>query len=298
MSTTTDHAPAPVPAEQVGASILQVTRLGKRFGRKTVLTDVSLSVSRGEVVGLVGQNGAGKSTLLSICAGLSRATSGQVNREGAVALLPERVAFVEHVRGITNLRLLGRLRAHPSEQRLSDLMTQVGLDPRLRTSVGRYSQGMRQRLGMAQALMESADLLILDEPSNGLDPDGMRWLRGQIRAEAERGAGVLVSSHLLDELERTCDRVVLIREGTTSHEWTPGGAAAEALVVEVDDPAVLTEACARRAWSCVAGDGQFVVQAPLASGEVVRQLAADGVDFRSLMPQRRSLESALMGGPR
>jgi ABC-2 type transport system ATP-binding protein len=279
-------------------TVLEVTGLTKSFGAKVALAEVDAALHAGEVVGLVGRNGAGKSTLISIAVGLARPSQGTVRVRGSIALLPERVAFVEHLSGLRNLRLLGRLRASPSVPFLQELLREVGLDPDLRTPVAKYSLGMRQRLGVAQALMERADVVVLDEPSNGLDPEGIRWLRDVVRGEAQRGAGVLISSHLLTELERSCDRVLVLDAGRIVNTWRPNdadGVTSIAVRVAVEEP--LRQGCAAAHWSLRArADGGFEITADLPIGQVIRRLANSGVDFEQVASAGASIEDLLLGG--
>ena len=284
------------PAETT-RPIATIAGLTKRFGRKVALESVDVAIHPGEVVGLVGRNGAGKSTLIAIASGLMRPSAGTVTVEGRIALLPERVAFVEHLTGMANLRLLGRLRAKPNDDQLQDLLERVGLQPDLRTSVAKYSLGMRQRLGVAQALMEEADFVVLDEPANGLDPEGIRWLRDVVRAEAARGAGVLISSHLLTELERSCDRVLVLDGGRMVDSWRPTEDGESGLItVRVSVRRKLEEGCAAAGWPVrERADGSFLITVDSATGEVVRRLANAGVDFEEVRPARASIEDVLFG---
>ena len=288
--------PRDSPAETTGP-IAMIAGLTKRFGAKVALESVDLEINPGEVVGLVGRNGAGKSTLIAIASGLMRPSAGTVTVEGRIALLPERVAFVEHLTGMANLRLLGRLRAKPNDDQLQDLLERVGLQPDLRTSVAKYSLGMRQRLGVGQALMEEADFVVLDEPANGLDPEGIRWLRDVVRAEAARGAGVLISSHLLTELERSCDRVLVLDGGRMVDSWRPTEDGESGLItVRVSVRRKLEEGCAAAGWPVrERTDGSFLITVDSATGEVVRRLANAGVDFEEVRPARASIEDVLFG---
>lgn len=277
--------------------VLTVSKVTKRFGATTVLDGLDLTVDAGEIVGLVGRNGSGKSTLLSIIAGLATATSGCVATSRSIALLPERLSFVENLTGLANLRLLGRLNAHPTEDDLHDLLTSVGLDPTLRTPVAKYSLGMRQRLGIAQALMEHAGLLILDEPTNGLDPEGIRWLRGLVQAQADQGAGVLVSSHLLTELERSCDIVAVLDKGRLVATWTPANETDRTVMrVAATDTEALSERCRQFGWPTRPGpDGSQIVVVDITIGQAVRRLANVGIDIEYVSKARTSIESLLLG---
>ncbi|MEN0134171.1 MAG: ATP-binding cassette domain-containing protein [Rhodococcus sp. (in: high G+C Gram-positive bacteria)] len=199
--------------------ILNVESVRKRYGRRTVLRDVSFEVGPGEVVGLLGANGAGKSTLLRIVAGIDRPDGGTVRLDrGAVGAmldpswLDRRLTCRDHIQIA--------LRAHgldPRQRVVDRVLRSVGLAEALGRRVNGLSLGMRQRLALAVATVHAPRLLILDEPVNGLDPDGVLWFRSLLRDFADNGGAVLLSSHLMSEMERIADRVVLLDKGTV-HE--------------------------------------------------------------------------------
>ncbi|MDE9367825.1 ATP-binding cassette domain-containing protein [Luteipulveratus sp. YIM 133132] len=200
-----------------------VTGLTKRYGRRTVVDDVSVRIPSGSVTGLIGPNGAGKTTVMSMLLGLVRPTSGEGQvlghdlarpkaYVGRVGALIEGPAFHPSMSGRANLRNLVRLGRHDPEQ-IAPLLHLVGLADRGDDLYGAYSLGMKQRLGIAAALLGDPDLVILDEPTNGVDPQGMRDIRHLVRRIAEGGRTVLVSSHLLAELEHVCDHLVVIDRG-------------------------------------------------------------------------------------
>lgn len=203
------------------ASAIVLDHLTVSFRGKPVLRDVSLRIGQGEVIGLIGPNGSGKTTLMKVVAGLVSPTAG----EGCVmgnalgrapyprcGFLFEFPPFDDRATAMRNMRMLGDLSGTPGTDLVSAI-ERVGLDPDDRTSLGRYSQGMRKRLGFAQAIMDQPDILLLDEPMNGLDPRGMSLFHRIVKEERDRGCTVLISSHLLGELERDCDRAYLIEEG-------------------------------------------------------------------------------------
>ena len=202
-------------------------RLTKRFGSRTVVDAVSFSVPAGTVTGLVGPNGAGKTTIMGMLLGLVRPSSGEAWVLGApvadrAAYLPrvgsliESPAFHPAVSGIDNLRALAILAGHP-DAALGDLIDLVGLSGRGTDRYGSYSLGMKQRLGIAAALIGDLDLIILDEPTNGLDPVGMQDVRRLVREIGDQGKTVIVSSHLLAELEAVCDWLIVVDRGGLVH---------------------------------------------------------------------------------
>ena len=239
-------------AARGSAPALTAEHLSKRYGSRVAVADVSFTVRRGEVFGLLGPNGAGKTTTIRMLVGLVRPTSGSVavgghdlatEREGALGRLGcivESPDFYDYLTGRENLDHFARMLGPPALARVDELADLVRLRERLGDRVGAYSLGMRQRLGIAQALLGAPDLLVLDEPANGLDPAGIYDLRALLRSLAdERGLGVFVSSHLLGEVEKVCDRIAIVHRGRalaegTMAELTVGGSRTlEALFLEV-----------------------------------------------------------------
>jgi ABC-2 type transport system ATP-binding protein len=207
------------------APVIQTVDLTKRFGGLTAVDGVSFDVQRGEVFGFLGPNGAGKTTTIAMLLSLVRPTCGSaevlghdVQRNPGAALrrvgaIVETPAFYPYLSGIDNLRIMGRI-ADADRTQIPALLEQVGLEGRGNDKVGTYSLGMRQRLGLASALLGDPQLLILDEPTNGLDPAGMHEMRGFVRRLAEEEERtVFVSSHLLHEVEQICDRVLILDRG-------------------------------------------------------------------------------------
>lgn len=205
--------------------VLSVEHLRKRIGRKWIVQDVTFEVQEGEVFGFLGPNGAGKTTTIRMLVDLIRPTEGKVRICGYdVRKQPEQaLAYVgsivenpevyPYLTGWENLQHFARMMPGIGEQRIAEVVEVVGLDQRIHDKVKTYSLGMRQRLGIAQALLGRPKLLILDEPTNGLDPKGIKELRIFIRRLAEEGLAVFVSSHLLSEIQLLCDRVAIISRG-------------------------------------------------------------------------------------
>ncbi|WP_116231744.1 ABC transporter ATP-binding protein [Paenibacillus sp. VMFN-D1] len=222
-------------------NVLEVLNVSKKAGTRTLVDQVSFSIQAGDVCGFVGPNGAGKTTLIRMMTGLIKPGGGSIRIDGTdvgrervkalsrVGAIVESPIFFPYMSGRDNLLNLARL--HPNvpgterKARVEEALSIVGLSQRGSDKVKTYSLGMKQRLGIAQALLGDPRLIILDEPANGLDPMGIRELRQLIqRLNQERGITFLVSSHLLDELQRICSRFVIIKEGKlvwegTSREW-------------------------------------------------------------------------------
>jgi ABC-2 type transport system ATP-binding protein len=205
---------------------LQTDLLTKKYRRRVVVDRLSLSVERGDVFGFLGQNGAGKSTTIRMALGLVRPTSGRVQllgndmaRRPRVALrrvgaIIEAPAFYESFSGRQNLRMLASMSGGAKAQTIEEVLELVGLRDRAKDPVRVYSHGMRQRLGIAQALLPNPELIILDEPTDGLDPQGLAEVRHLIRRlRDERGLTIVLSSHLLHEVEQVCNRVAIIDGG-------------------------------------------------------------------------------------
>jgi len=221
----------PIEIPQASHPLAEVGNVTKKVRRRVLLKDLSFAVERAEICGLLGPNGAGKTTLIRVMTGLIRPDSGDIliggrsvvrEREAAVAnvgAIVESPIFFPYMTGRENLDNLALL--HPNlpdrtarKRRIEEVLEVVRMDKRADEKVKTYSLGMKQRLGIAQALLGDPQLLILDEPANGLDPMGIRELRELIlKLKTEFGKTVLVSSHLLDELQKICDRIVVIREG-------------------------------------------------------------------------------------
>ncbi|MGH3146497.1 MAG: ABC transporter ATP-binding protein, partial [Rubrobacter sp.] len=203
--------------------------LGKRYGSITAVQDLSLSVRRGEVYGFLGPNGAGKTTTLRMLLGLVRPTSGTATVLGeepgsprglqGVGALVESPAFYPYLSGRDNLRVMARYCGAP-QGRVAEILGQVELGGRANDKFKKYSLGMKQRLGVAAALLKDPELLILDEPTNGLDPKGMADMRALIRRLGQGERTVLLSSHLLGEVQQVCDRVGVIHRGELVTEGT------------------------------------------------------------------------------
>src|SRR3954470_14116478 len=202
---------------------IEITAISKRFGSVQAVSGLSFEVERGRVTGFLGPNGAGKSTTLRILLGLVHADAGSARFHGRrfeelphpsaeVGAVLEDASFHPGRSGRNHLRILAAAGGHPPS-RVDEVLEQVGLAGAANRRVKGYSMGMRQRLAIAAALLGDPEVLILDEPANGLDPPGIRWMRELLRTEAARGRAVLVSSHLLSEVSQSVDDVVVISRG-------------------------------------------------------------------------------------
>jgi ABC-2 type transport system ATP-binding protein len=208
-----------------GEFAVETTGLTKRFGTRTVVDHVDLHVPRGSAFGYLGPNGAGKTTTIRMLLGLTEANDGEMRLLGRavpaerstvlvrVGAIVEEPKFLDYLTGRENLRIIAAVREPEAHGRIAGVLERVGLRDRADDRVGRYSTGMRQRLGVARCLLADPDLLILDEPANGLDPAGIQEFRLMVRALIDEGRTVMLSSHLLDEVEKVCDTVAIVDRG-------------------------------------------------------------------------------------
>jgi ABC-2 type transport system ATP-binding protein len=294
-----------------GPLAVQTAGLTKRFGQRTVVDDVALEIPQGAVCGFVGPNGAGKTTTIRMLLGLVRPTSGGGTILGGslaapatylhkVGALIESPAFYPQLSGRENLKALARLGGVPLAA-VDPVLDRSGLLARAGDKYRSYSLGMKQRLGIAAAMLAGPELLILDEPTNGLDPAGIVEMRGLIRSLAGDGITVLVSSHLISEIEQICDYVVMIRAGRLVHQGpvTELRATQQAEFViapEHDADLELLTKLMEQAGGTVtrgSGYGELVVAAPGATAaDVNRQAATNGITLRQLGERTQSLERA------
>jgi ABC-2 type transport system ATP-binding protein len=299
--------------EATGA-VIEARGLVKRFGGVEAVAGIDLNVRRGGVYGFLGPNGAGKTTTIRILVGLIRATRGSASILGEpvglsapvlarVGSLVERPAFYPYLSATDNLRILASARRmSPAEirTRVPEALERVGMADAASRKTGRFSTGMRQRLGIAAALLNRPELVILDEPTNGLDPNGVVDVRDLIAGLAHDGTTVFLSSHILSEVEQVCDRVAILRagrivaEGDTQAMLRTG----ERLLVRFDTP---DEAGRGRPLLAaigaveVAPDGALLIDAPAADGSrVARALAEAGLYPAELSVRRPSLESVFL----
>ena len=290
---------------------IQTEGLTKRFGQRVAVDGVSLEVARGEVFGFLGPNGAGKTTMIAMLLGLVRPTSGRalvlgrdVARDAAAALrgvgaMIEAPAFYPYLSGRDNLRVLARVHALPDAAVGAALAT-VELTDRARDRFRTYSQGMRQRLGIAAALLHQPELIILDEPTNGLDPAGTVELRALIRSLAAEGRTVFLSSHLLHEVQQVCDRVAILQAGRVLRQGSVRELlrAGQGISLRVEGDAAPALALLRSLpWvASVAKHGDaLLVDAPAArAAELNAVLARAGVPVAELRAREASLEELFL----
>lgn len=288
--------------------MLSVRDLRKKFAGKAALKGVSFEVEEGEIHGLLGHNGAGKSTTLGIILSMVAAGSGEVLIDGVsvqenprkalqkVGSIFESPAFYDYMSGWNNLRILVGLSGVFDEKAARDVVERVGLSDRIDSKVSAYSHGMRQRLALAQALLPEPEILLLDEPTDGLDPEGIKWFRDFILGlREERGMTVLFNSHLLSEVEQMCDRVSIIRAGELVYEGAVNDLRDDrpSFRFEASPKEVFHEVMSRFSGEVSTGD-RWVFPEKTVIGEVVAALVQAGAEVNEVTPVRRSLEDVYL----
>jgi ABC-2 type transport system ATP-binding protein len=291
-------------------TVVRTDSLTKRYGTRAAVDAVTLEVRRGEVYGFLGPNGAGKTTTLRMLLGLVRPSAGTASVLGRppgsadalrrVGALIEGPGFYPYLSGRTNLRVLARYRG--LDDRAADsVLDRVDLASRGGDRFRTYSLGMKQRLGVAAALLGDPDLLILDEPTNGLDPAGMAAMRTLVVDLAAGGQTVLLSSHLLAEVQQICSRVGVVADGRLLHEGTVdsmrGGAVLEVRAVPFSDAASVVSRVAGPVTEGVDDHGHRVMTVPAAGVDVpdlARHLVKEGVDLHTLVVRERALEEVFL----
>ena len=290
------------------ANAIETKELRKDFGSRTAVRSLSLTVPRGEIFGFLGPNGAGKSTSIKMLLGLVNPTAGEAFILGApsnevevrrqIGFLPEDFRFYDWLTAAELLDLHGSLcgmSAAKRRERIPAVLDLVGLSPHRDRRLRGFSKGMLQRIGLAQALVHEPQLIFLDEPTSGLDPMGRRMVRDILRAERDRGATVFLNSHLLSEIEVTCDRVVFIKEGevVASHDLKDSSSDEVRVVVHAQS---LSDGGVQGLRQWVKGlrrEGDllsFTATSRAILPDVLRHLVTSGAEVFSFTPQRASLE--------
>jgi ABC-2 type transport system ATP-binding protein len=295
------------------ALVVETEGLTKRFGERVAVDHVDLQIPRGSAFGYLGPNGAGKTTLIRMLLGLTQPTAGTYSLLGRpmpkerraalarVGAIVEEPSFHKHLTGRENLWVIAAAREPAAHDRIDPALERVGLADRADDRVSTYSQGMRQRLGLARCLLADPELLILDEPTNGLDPAGIQEFRGFVRSLVDEGRTVVLSSHLLDEVEKICDHVAIVDRGRVVVQGPISELAhgdEGTIAVGCDSPAAARAALDGglpiASVEEVAGGLQIVLRAEAdverAAADINRTLVQAGVAVFRLDPGRVSLE--------
>jgi ABC-2 type transport system ATP-binding protein len=296
-----------------GGWAVETHGLTKRFGPNVAVDHVELLVPRGSAFGYLGPNGAGKTTLIRTLLGLTRADAGTMSLLGIrvpversralarVGAIVDEPRFHHHLTGRENLRLLGAARGGDADGRIPGSLARVGLTERAGDKVASYSMGMRQRLGVAACLLGDPDLLILDEPMNGLDPAGMHEMRTMIRSLVDEGRTVMLSSHLLDEVERTCDAVAIVDRGRVIRQGPIDelvrSAGTRIVQLDCSDPAAAGRLLEQSGIATGVNSAELRLTVTLPSGasretvaEVNRRLVEGGISVYGLQEVHATLE--------
>ena len=318
MTTIAEHGGSPHPRagqpapRQAGDWAVEVHGLTKRFGTRAAVDNVDLLVPRGSALGYLGPNGAGKTTLIRVLLGLTRADSGTMSLLGVpvpaqraralarVGAIVDEPRFHGHLTGRQNLKILAAARGGDAEKQIAPALDRTRLTQRAGDKVSAYSMGMRQRLGLAARLLADPQLLLLDEPMNGLDPAGMHEMRDMIRSLTGEGRTVLLSSHLLDEVERTCDQVAIVDQGKVIRQGSIReltGAAGAAVEVQCSDAPAAARALGQGTIASRVAVSEDRLTVTLAAGpareqaaEIQRRLVEAGISVYSLRQTHASLE--------
>ena len=286
--------------------MIELRNVHKKFGSRAAVSDLSLSVPRGEVFGLLGHNGAGKSTAIGMMLGQVWPTSGEVRLCGhdvtahraralhKVGAIFEAPAFYDYLSGWRNLEILSHYTAPTSRERIHQVVDWVGLTGREMSNVKTYSHGMRARLALAQALLPQPELLILDEPGSGLDPEGIAEMRETIvRLHRELGLTILLSSHLLSEVEQLCTRIAVLNKGRKVFEGLIADvkAARGRVMLKTPDFAAATKFLNERGFISGTVDGKFIsLKDGRTTAEVASALVGAGMAVEGIWQQDQTLE--------
>lgn len=284
--------------------LLECINLCKSFGKKQILKNVSFSINEGDILAFIGPNGSGKTTTIKLILGLQKIDSGEVlinglditkNFEDAirkVGAIVENPDSYMYLTGWQNLRLIADYYGNISDEDINELVKYVGLESRINDKVNKYSLGMRQRLGIARALLNKPNILILDEPTNGLDPEGIKDLRVLLKRLASDGMGILISSHNLAELESFCNKVCIIDNGTIieSSEVTTLKNNENIVVFKVSDT---TKIDIKDIFDV--NKTSFKVSASKKDiAKIIKKLVKDGIDIYEVKNEELTLEEAFL----
>lgn len=286
--------------------MIELRRATKIFGGRKALDELDVTVQRGEIFGLLGHNGAGKSTAIGILLGQVWPTSGQARIGGhdvftqraralaSVGAIFEAPAFYDYLSGRRNLEILSACTAPTPAARIREVIDWVGLTGREDSPVRTYSHGMRSRLALAQALLPRPTLLILDEPSDGLDPEGIHEMRQTIlRLRRELGLTILLSSHMLNEVEQLCTRIAVLRSGKKVFEGAVNEARAAKGRVRLKTPDLAAAAKLLAEQGVITGaaaDDSLILAAGRTTAEAVNALVAAGVPVEGIWQSEQTLE--------
>ncbi|MEK4520193.1 ABC transporter ATP-binding protein [Psychrobacillus sp. FSL W7-1457] len=289
-------------------TIVRLQNLSKVIGTKKIIDDLTLDLYSGQITGFLGPNGAGKTTTIRMMTGLMKPTSGEVFIEGKplsedfeesmskVGVIVENPEMYKYMSGYKNLVHFARMNKNITKERIEEVIAQVGLQKRIHEKVSTYSLGMRQRLGLAQAILHKPKFLILDEPTNGLDPAGIREFRTYLKKIAvEDGVAIFVSSHLLAEIELMCDRIAVIQNGKLLSIQEVNEQQKSYYYIEASEKEKVVDFFKHKEITMETQGSGFVI--PLNKEEVpalVAEMIANGLQIYSVTPNRKTLEDQFL----
>lgn len=289
--------------------ILKCNGIYKKIHNKTIIKDVSFDIKEGEILGFIGPNGAGKTTTIKLILGLQKITKGNIQINGydvekdfekaiqKVGSIVENPDLYMYMSGYANLKLVANLYNEVDKKRIDEVVKLVGLENRIKDKVSKYSLGMRQRLGIAQAILHKPNLLILDEPTNGLDPEGIKQVRELIvKLAKEEKMAVMISSHNLSEIENVCNKICIIKNGVVVEENDLEDLKKEIsnseYVIEVDNPEPMKEIIQKDVQT---NNNKVTIRAEREEiPEIVNKLVENKVKIYSITENTLSLEDAFL----
>lgn len=290
-------------------NILSITNLTKKFGSLTAVDNLSFNIEKGNVYGILGPNGSGKSTTLGIVLNVVNKTAGTFEWFGGktsthnalkkVGAIIERPNFYPYMTAVQNLKLVCKIK-EVSEEKISEKLQLVGLLDRKDSKFSTFSLGMKQRLAIASALLNDPEILILDEPTNGLDPQGIHQIREIIKTIAAKGTTILLASHLLDEVEKVCTHVVILRKGVSLYSGRVDGMNASHgfLTMQSHNMEILQNALqGNPVFGKVKREGDYLIvylNEPLDASEVNKLLFEKGIALSHLVKRKESLEEQFL----
>ncbi len=289
-------------------SVLKCENLCKKFGKKQILKNVSLELKQGDILGFIGPNGAGKTTTIKLILGLQSIDSGSVTIKGYdiqkefekaivnVGTIVENPDLYMYMTGYQNLKLIKNMYKNVDDKRIDEVVKLVRLEQRINDKVSKYSLGMRQRLGIAQAILHKPEVLILDEPTNGLDPEGIKELRDLLKELAQKeNMGILISSHNLAELESFCNKITIIKNGEVveTSEINKVKKVEESYIIEVNNLDSIEEIIGIKIEKI--NENKFRIHVGREKiPEIVKKLVKDKKEIYLVVEETLSLEDAFL----
>lgn len=288
--------------------VVELKNLSKTIGKKKIIDNLNLSLYPGQITGFLGPNGAGKTTTIRMMVGLMKPTSGDVIIDGIsladdfegglskVGVIVENPEMYKFISGYKNLLHFARMHEGVTKERINEVINQVGMQNRIHEKVSTYSLGMRQRLGLAQALLHRPKFLILDEPTNGLDPAGIREFRMHLRDIAEKeGVSVFVSSHMLSEIELMCDRIAVIQNGKLIDIREMSDTQQSHYYIEALPRDAVESFLQEQGFTVEAHKDGFIINAEKAQiPALIKQLSAKEQQLFAVQPYRKTLEDEFL----